>query len=336
MKELEGRAEDKTTLYCYLWMPTYVHENFDEVRLRRSDVSFGDRNLVNVSDSPKYPCYAWVGFANNNISESESKQGWHDIVIRIKGGDKERKDDLSRINLEYESHSSNGIFCYKCTYDKSDFYADYIVSGDSTCLTITLYHHIKALYHDHTFHPPVDNRHCDGLMKAFISPHPIIYRTSHSRVVQHYLGEYEHRFREAFDKAVIYYNTEYRNSDAEKVMNNCKDMGLILGESVFALALCRSKYCNCDDKQAISEGGGDSERTRKMVLNIENLIRGVEVLKNDYLLNYTKKSDNKAWRLAWFAMGVSIVGVFQQDLRELFKSAWDALVVLIEQAPPIP
>jgi hypothetical protein len=176
-----------TDTFWIIWFPSFTHRSFTPLL---------DKVFDKVTDIDSCPLFLEVAL------KDKEKKAKSDIDLHFFSTELDNNNNIvAKIRLQYQDHSSNGLFLYKCCYDKGDRFVNEIIERPRYATVFA----IKKLFHRHTFHDfsGKDKKdHKDFYFEACVFSGATLtvedvvkkLKTENNEFVLHYLKQFEYKY----------------------------------------------------------------------------------------------------------------------------------------------
>lgn len=292
------------SIYCILWMPTIIHQDFKKPLCCQSDFFEISDNLSGEElrdDDQKV--YAKVELnANNN-----------NIVIRFFQNKKEVELKDKQLELEYVNRSHNGLFKYKITISEEGSFLIKKGNDGKYQFPCDIYHKIKEFYHLHEHHQADDG---DSMLKPYISSNDVDINQNDNEALLHYLHEYEVKFLEGHRFIQLIYNKLViggwwtkikmffsRNSNHHSFY---RLVSRLKGDKAYYNSLFYSCYNTHIKIKDVDINDEVAKEKRRKAFNIDNIIGNIRTMEERINNKFSLSNSRISFWIAIFAIAVSI------------------------------
>lgn len=265
-----------TVCFCALWMPTIIHQDFNEPYFRES-------KIMEISDK--------VSVASGD-SKLHVKLLMEDLDIKIlmykdDGFRYNRQDDSLTLTLRHRDHSHNGMFFYAVETEIEQHPLIYNAKSGEYQFPCDLYHGIKEFYHKHAYHKVSDG---DSTIYPLVSRNPIDIKQPDNEVICHYLHLYEDKFINDFDYLQFNFCALVNGGIWQKILFF---FGLRRHHSFYRIATrlkgdktyYNSLYMSCYNtkvrlERSAPEDSDEDKSLKRRAFNIENIVQSVDIMED--------------------------------------------------------
>ena len=290
-------------LYCILWMPTIIHQNFDKPLCYESGIFeiSDDLPKKNLQSGDK-KIYAKVELNRDNknitVLTFQDEKGLHAI------------DKI--LTLEYEDHSHNGLFKYKVGITESDVFLKKDEEGNCQ-FPCDIYHKIKDFYHFHEHHLPNDG---DSMLKPYISSINVNIHDFDNEALLHYLHQYEIKFQNSHQFIQLIHNKLAKGGFWVNILmffsRNSQHhsfyrlVSRLKGDKAYYNSLFYSCYNRHVKVQNVDLNDKNSKEKRRKAFNIENIVGNIRAMEERINSKFSLSNSRISFWIAVFAIGISV------------------------------
>ena len=291
-------------IYCILWMPTIIHQDFKKPLRCESDIFEISDELTKKSllEGDK-KVYAKV------CLEYDSKN----IIVRFFYDKKGLSSIDKKLILEYEDYSHNGLFKYKIGISDGDLFL--LSEGDECAYQFPcdIYHKIKDFYHLHEHHQPNDG---DSMLKPYVSSTNVNIHDSDNEALLHYLHQYEIKFQNSHQFIQLIHNRLVEGGLLMKIQmffsRNSQHhsfyrlVSRLKGDKAYYNSLFFSCYNNHIKIKDVDTNDDIAKEKRRKAFNVENIVSNIRAMEERVNNKFSLSNSRISFWIAIIAIGISV------------------------------
>lgn len=293
-----------TVCYCALWMPTIIHQDFEEPYFRES-------KIMEISDSVS------VADGDSKLYVKLLMKNNHDIQILIYKDDGYRynkQDDSLTLTLCYIDHSHNGMFYYSVEAENAHHPLIYNEATGLYRFPGDLYHGIKEFYHKHAYHKVSDG---DSTILPFVSLTEIDIKQADNEVLCHYLKLYEDKFINYFEYLQYNFSALINGGLRQKILfffgwrrhhSFYRIATRLKGDKTYYNSLYMSCYNTKVRLERSNPDDTEEEKAHKRrAFNIENIVQSVDIMEDRIDNQFGLTNARISFWIALIAIFISVI-----------------------------
>lgn len=291
-------------IYCILWMPTIIHQDFENPLCYESTIFEISDELagLDLKDGDKR-VYAKV----------ELNRKSKNITVRVFQDKKGKKPIDKILVLEYEEHSHNGLFKYKIELSDDEIILLKEDGKGNYQFPCDIYHKIKDFYHLHEHHQPNDG---DSMLKPYVSLTDVNIHEFDNEALMHYLHQYEIKFQNTHKFIQLIHNKLVEGGWWMKIQmfftrnshhhSFYRLVSRLKGDKAYYNSLFFSCYNKRIKIQDVDLADVAAKEKRRKAFNIDNIVSNIRAMEERVNSRFSLSNSRISFWIAILAIIISV------------------------------